>query len=86
MTGDWRSSLTAAGTGVCQPLWAKDGDRILYARDNTLWIIRADGGQPEKLAELLPVGRIFSVFTAILRVGISWHIMSVNNVWGLVLF
>lgn len=46
--------LTAAGTGVYQPTWSKDGDHILYVRDNALWIIGADGGHPEKVLDLFP--------------------------------
>ena len=41
--------LPSAGAGVYQPIWSKDGDHILYVRDNALWIIGADGGQPEKV-------------------------------------
>ncbi|OPY57658.1 MAG: translocation protein TolB [Pelotomaculum sp. PtaU1.Bin035] len=52
--GSGAHPLTAAGTGVCQPIWSEDGNRILYAWDNTLWIIGAEGGQPEKVVELLP--------------------------------
>jgi len=46
--------LTSAGAGVYQPAWSKDGDRVLYVRDNALWIISADGGQAEKIMELFP--------------------------------
>jgi TolB protein len=54
--GSGAHPLTAAGTGVYQPAWSKDGDHILYVRDNALWIIRADGGQPEKVLDLFSEG------------------------------
>lgn len=46
--------LTSAGTGVYQPAWSKDGTRILYVRDNSLWITGIDGGQPEKVLGPFP--------------------------------
>ncbi|ATW25095.1 S-layer homology domain-containing protein [Candidatus Formimonas warabiya] len=47
--GSGAHPLPSAGAGVYQPVWSKDGDHILYVRDNALWIIGADGGQPEKV-------------------------------------
>ncbi|MDF9408393.1 MAG: translocation protein TolB [Pelotomaculum sp. PtaB.Bin013] len=52
--GSGAHPLTDAGTGVYQPVWSKDGDHVLYVRDNAIWIIGANGGQPEKVVELLP--------------------------------
>ncbi len=46
--------LAAAGPGVYQPVWSGDGDHILYVRDNALWIIGADGGQPQKVLGPFP--------------------------------
>jgi len=39
---------------VYQPAWSKDGEHVLYIRDNAVWIIGAGGGQPEKILDLLP--------------------------------
>jgi TolB protein len=50
--GSGAHPLTTAGPGVYQPTWSKDGEHILYVRDNALWIIAASGGQPEKLMDL----------------------------------
>jgi len=52
--GSGAHPLTAAGPGVYQPVWSKDGDSILYVRDNALWIIGADGGKPEKILGPFP--------------------------------
>ncbi len=41
--------LLPAGQGVYQPLWSRDGSHILYMRDNSLWLIGADGGGPVKI-------------------------------------
>ncbi len=41
--------LTSAGQGIYQPLWSRDGNHILYVRDNTLWLIGADGGEPSRI-------------------------------------
>jgi hypothetical protein len=71
--------LTSAGAGVYQPVWSKDGDHVLYVRDNALWIIGADSGQPEKVLGLFPEGRISSVFTVIFRAGILWHGISLKG-------
>lgn len=46
--------LAAAGSGVYQPVWSGDGKHILYVRDNSLWIIGADGGQPQKVLGPFP--------------------------------
>lgn len=50
--GSGAHPLRSAGAGVYQPAWSKDGEHILYVRDNALWIIGAGGGQPEKILEL----------------------------------
>ncbi|TEB10777.1 S-layer homology domain-containing protein [Pelotomaculum propionicicum] len=54
--GSGAHPLTDAGAGVYQPAWSKDGEHILYVRDNAIWIIGADGGQPEKVLGLFPKG------------------------------
>ncbi|HBC92182.1 MAG TPA: hypothetical protein DCZ10_04555 [Pelotomaculum sp.] len=54
--GSGAQPLTAAGPGVYQPTWSKDGDRILYVQDNALWIIGTDGGEPEKVLDLFSEG------------------------------
>jgi TolB protein len=41
---------------VYQPSWSKDGDHILYVRDNALWITGVDSGQPEKVLDLFSEG------------------------------
>lgn len=67
--------LTSAGTGVYQPLWAKDGKTILYVRDNALWLINSEGGQPEKIADLLSEGEDLFGFYGYLSYQdlIAWH-------------
>ena len=52
--GSGAHPLKAAGTGVYQPLWSKDGTRIMYVRDNSLWIIGANGENPEKILGPFP--------------------------------
>lgn len=54
--GSGAHPLTAAGTGVYQPTWSKDGENILYVRDNALWILKAGSGQPEKILDLYSEG------------------------------
>lgn len=46
--------VTSAGGGVYQPLWSKDGSRLLYVRDNALWMVEAEGGAPARVVDLLP--------------------------------
>lgn len=46
--------LTSAGTGVYQPAWSKDGTRIMYVRNNAVWIIGSGGGKPERILGPLP--------------------------------
>jgi len=47
--GSGAHPLTAAGTGIYQPVWSRDGSHILYIRNNALWLISADGGNPQKV-------------------------------------
>ncbi|MGI6493181.1 MAG: S-layer homology domain-containing protein [Pelotomaculum sp.] len=54
--GSGTQPLTAAGTGIYQPTWSKDGNHILYVRDDALWLIKANGGQPEKILSLYSEG------------------------------
>ena len=52
--GSGAHPLEAAGTGVYQPVWSKDGTRIMYVRDNSLWIIGANSENPEKILGPFP--------------------------------
>lgn len=70
--------LTAAGTGIYQPLWSKDGSRILYLRDDALWIIAAEdtaAKQPAKVLDLLLAGEDLLGFYGhfSLRDFIAWY-------------
>lgn len=67
--------LTLAGTGVYQPLWSKDGKSILYVRDNALWLINSEGGQTEKIVDLLSEGEDLFGFYGYLSYQdfIAWH-------------
>jgi len=47
--GSGAHPLTSAGQGIYQPLWSRDGSHILYVKDNSLWLIGADGGEPAKI-------------------------------------
>lgn len=47
-------SLKTAGTGIYQPVWSKDGSRILYVQNNSLWTIGANGDNPEKILGPFP--------------------------------
>jgi TolB protein len=47
--GSGAHSLPSAGQGIYQPLWSKDGSHILYVKDNSLWLIGADGGEPARI-------------------------------------
>ncbi len=47
--GSGAHPLKDAGTGVYQPVWSKDGNRIMYVRDNSLWIIGANRENPVKI-------------------------------------
>ena len=42
-------AIPEAGKGIIQPIWSKDGSHILYVKDNALWLIQSEGGQPEKI-------------------------------------
>ncbi|MEG6617270.1 biopolymer transporter Tol [Peptococcaceae bacterium 1198_IL3148] len=42
-------ALPTAGQGIYQPSWSKDGRHILYVKDNALWSIKAEGGEPERI-------------------------------------
>lgn len=52
--GSGAHPLKVVGTGVYQPVWSKDGTRIMYVRDNSLWIIGANGENPEKILGPFP--------------------------------
>jgi TolB protein len=46
--------LRAAGTGVYDPQWSRDGRHVLYLRDNAIWLIGVSGGTPVKIVGPLP--------------------------------
>lgn len=46
--------LKQAGTGIYQPVWSNDGTHILYAQNNSLWIIGTNGENPEKILGPFP--------------------------------
>ncbi|MDR3602918.1 MAG: hypothetical protein P4L49_20980 [Desulfosporosinus sp.] len=52
--GSGAHPLKAAGTGIYQPEWSKDGTRIMYVQDNSLWMIGADGNNPQKIIGSFP--------------------------------
>jgi TolB protein len=64
--GSGAHPLPSAGQGVYQPLWSRDGSHILYARDNSLWLIGADGGEPARICGPLsyedPLAGVFGYF------------------------
>ncbi|HUW65521.1 MAG TPA: biopolymer transporter Tol [Spirochaetia bacterium] len=47
--GSGAHPVSAAGSGVSQPAWSKDGNNILYARGYALWLIGADGGVAQRI-------------------------------------
>jgi Tol biopolymer transport system component len=67
--------LTSAGAGVYQPSWSKDGEHILYVRDNAIWIIGTGGGQPEKVLDLEPEEEdLFGFYGYVSYHGLmAWH-------------
>jgi len=46
--------LTAAGAGVYDPQWSRDGARLLYLRDNAVWLTPVDGGAPARIVGPFP--------------------------------
>jgi hypothetical protein len=48
--------LRAAGTGVYDLQWSRDGRHVLYLRDNAIWLIGVSGGTPVKIADSSPIG------------------------------
>ncbi|KLU58980.1 protein TolB [Peptococcaceae bacterium CEB3] len=47
--GSGAHPLSAAGNGISRPVWSKDGSSILYARDDALWLIKADGRSAQRI-------------------------------------
>jgi dipeptidyl aminopeptidase/acylaminoacyl peptidase len=45
--------LTAAGTSVADPTWSAHGQRLLYVRDDGLWLLRQVGGAPVRIVASL---------------------------------
>jgi dipeptidyl aminopeptidase/acylaminoacyl peptidase len=45
--------LAVAGTSVADPTWSANGKRLLYVRDNGLWLLNADGGAPARIVASL---------------------------------
>lgn len=52
--GSGAHPLKAAGGGIYQPSWSNDGTAILYVRDNSLWLVEAGGGNPQKVIGPFP--------------------------------
>lgn len=52
--GQGTRALTAAGTGVYAPAWAKDGRHLLFVRENALWLIDTEKGAPVRLLDFPP--------------------------------
>lgn len=52
--GSGAHPLKAAGGGIYQPIWSKDGTAILYVRDNSLWLIETGGDNPQKILGPFP--------------------------------
>ena len=45
-----RSSLQVAKViGVSVPTWSRDGKHLLYVSDDSLWLVPARGGKPERI-------------------------------------
>ncbi|HEX6509107.1 MAG TPA: hypothetical protein VF221_15875 [Chloroflexota bacterium] len=44
----------SAGNGVYDPAWSSDGRRLLFVRDNALWLSPYLGGTPARVAQLFP--------------------------------
>ncbi|MDR3540626.1 MAG: biopolymer transporter Tol [Desulfosporosinus sp.] len=54
LDGSGAHPLKAAGTGIYQPEWSKDGTQIMYVQDNSLWMIGADDNNPRKILGPFP--------------------------------
>lgn len=52
--GSGSHPLKSAGQGVYQPTWSKSGNHILYAKNNSLWIVKTNGENPEKVLGPFP--------------------------------
>jgi TolB protein len=46
--------LHAAGTGIYQPQWSRDGSHLLYIRDDAVWLIGANGMAPARIVGPFP--------------------------------
>jgi len=46
--------LTAAGTGIYDPQWSRDGSHVLYLRDDALWLIPTGGADPTRIVGPFP--------------------------------
>lgn len=49
-----RARELPAGTGVYRPQWSGDGRRLLFIRDNALWLIATRGGPPARIVGPFP--------------------------------
>ncbi|MGH2411782.1 MAG: biopolymer transporter Tol, partial [Chloroflexota bacterium] len=61
-TGAPAHALTAAGSGIYQPMWSRDSRSLFYVRDNTLWRVGAGGGAPIKVVGPFPTAPQFYPF------------------------
>jgi TolB protein len=66
--------LRAAGTGVYDPQWSRDGRHVLYLRDNAIWLIGVSGGPPVKIVDSSPVGSSPALPTALGLFGYYGHV------------
>jgi dipeptidyl aminopeptidase/acylaminoacyl peptidase len=53
LAGGRARQLTVAGTSVADPTWSADGQRLLYVRDNGLWLLNPAGGAPARIVASL---------------------------------
>jgi hypothetical protein len=45
--------LSAAGSSVADPTWSASGQRLLYVRDDGLWLRNPAGGAPVRIVASL---------------------------------
>lgn len=68
--------LAEAGAGVFRPAWSQDGSRIVFVRDNSVWVIGTDGNHLRKVLGPFPGRRELSGYYGFARYWgweIAWH-------------
>jgi len=50
--GSGAKELTSAGSGVEAPAWSRDGQHLLYVRDDAVWLVDVTGGAPTRIVDL----------------------------------